>query len=481
MHSSEWMLSDSSRNLFGQGEQADEPFAVSILVSASPAEQTRTPTQTLTPKNEITPTKTLTPTHGFTPGVTPGQEIQEDEVNGGDIAIGQTVLGSVDDENYADFWYFTGTAGRKVSIVMSALLESDDLDPYIGLFYDDGQEWDMLEKNDDFWSGADGVESSNDAMIVAFELPYNGDYAITATRSEAENGIGGGRYVLALTDQSDSGEGMLNLVQNPGTELHIRDGIVIAVIDSGVNPDPALGKRLLTGVNVCDGSEDTSDAVGHGTTMAKLIHSIAPNALIYPIKNDCGGLADALSKSEAAGADIVNHSGYHGSNIATSDDASCQGSTIQARITTLFENNDAFIFSSSGNDSTKDGVRYPAGCQWVIGVGASAAISNQSQFVDISAESISTSEATARVTGITARIMEKFPFYSNSGIINALMCNTQDAGSTGWDNKFGIGLVDLDASLANGSKLGGSSGLAGSCIPWGWEKNNFGRNTWSVP
>jgi hypothetical protein len=478
--STAWMLSDPSGVRFGTGNQADQPVAIRIEVAA--AAFSPTPTDTATQGSAAASTITPTITQNPPPETTPKTEVQQDEVDGGDISVGQTVLGSIDDANYADFWYFNGKQGDTVTVFMSAVLGSESLDPYIGLFYDNGQNWDLLAMNEDYWTG----ESATDAAITAFALPYDGRYAITASRPEGEKGSGGGQYVLALTDPS-ADSGMLGLVANPTAGLHIRGGIVVAVIDSGVNADPVFGKRLLNGVNVCSGdAADTTDSLGHGTAMAKVIHSIAPNAFLYPIKNDCGGLANALAKARAVGADIVNHSGYHGSetSIATSDDASCwingEPSSIQQQIDLLFDIG-TFIFSSAGNDSKADGVRYPAACQWVIGVAATAGNSNQSQFVDISAEANSTSEAAARLSGITARIMEKFPYYDNSGIVNALLCNARDAGTKGWDNKYGIGLADLNASLKNGSKAGGISGYAGSCIPWDWEKKDYGRNTWSVP
>jgi len=69
-------------------------------------------------------------------------------------------------------------------------------------------------------------------------------------------------------------------------------GVTVAVVDSGVNPDdPRLKGAKIEGCSITLGasqhaliSGDFSDVNGHGTDMAAVIHSIAPDAKIFAIR-----------------------------------------------------------------------------------------------------------------------------------------------------------------------------------------------------
>ena len=55
--------------------------------------------------------------------------------------------------------------------------------------------------------------------------------------------------------------------------------VVVAVVDSGVSPDPDLLPNLLRGYNAIDGGSDTTDENGHGTEQAALIGAMIDNGL----------------------------------------------------------------------------------------------------------------------------------------------------------------------------------------------------------
>lgn len=60
----------------------------------------------------------------------------------------------------------------------------------------------------------------------------------------------------------------------------------IAVLDSGINPLHSHVGRLASGVNLsAEGEvEDTLDSLGYGTSVAALIHALAPEATLVPVR-----------------------------------------------------------------------------------------------------------------------------------------------------------------------------------------------------
>ena len=71
------------------------------------------------------------------------------------------------------------------------------------------------------------------------------------------------------------------------------DGVTVAIIDSGVEPDhPAVGGRLVASLRVEPGEDgpgvvddaDRLDLVGHGTACAGIIHAIAPASDLVSIR-----------------------------------------------------------------------------------------------------------------------------------------------------------------------------------------------------
>ena len=107
------------------------------------------------------------------------------------------------------------------------------------------------------------------------------------------------------------------------------DGVVVAVIDTGVQADhPELAGRVVAGYDYIDGDGDPADAgngrdddrdgtvdemVGHGTHVAGIVALAAPEAGIMPIRaldtegrGTTFGIARAIRFATANGADVVN-------------------------------------------------------------------------------------------------------------------------------------------------------------------------------
>ncbi len=108
------------------------------------------------------------------------------------ITFGETVTGTIDDENLEDRYVFEGNAGQVITIVMTTT--SGSLDPYISLFNEQGVE---IAYNDDNIKAR-----GRDAIILNFKLPTDGVYTIVATRYGVSYGVTVGDYELSLSRQN---------------------------------------------------------------------------------------------------------------------------------------------------------------------------------------------------------------------------------------------------------------------------------------
>jgi subtilisin family serine protease len=105
-------------------------------------------------------------------------------------------------------------------------------------------------------------------------------------------------------------------------------GVIVAILDTGIAPHPALAGQLIPGWNFVDNSADTTDrpthldtnanghfdeAVGHGTMIAGLVARFAPRARLLPVKvlnsDGMGNVWDLISGiryAVARGAKVIN-------------------------------------------------------------------------------------------------------------------------------------------------------------------------------
>lgn len=217
-------------------------------------------------------------------------------------------------------------------------------------------------------------------------------------------------------------------------------GVTVAVIDTGLNPDPAKGPkhvaegrhfywreepggRYLVADKYCNyySNNDTSDSHGHGTRVARVITALAPEATIMPVRIvhdnsvDIGGghsskLVSAINYAVENGADVIN--------------MSISGYVRTAELQEAIDNANAagcIVIAGAGNDGNA-ALKYPAACQNVIGVGATdwygylASYSQRNRSVDVCAPgyvgengSTGTSFSAAFVSGTVAALKEAYP------------------------------------------------------------------------
>ena len=285
-------------------------------------------------------------------------------------------------------------------------------------------------------------------------------------------------------------------------------GVVVAVIDSGVTEVPELvGQLHPASTNVASGSDaDTDDFIGHGTAMAGIIaarqdsdnnyanmHGVAYNAKILNIsatdENDCSGeddctfsnanIALAYDYAVAQGADIINES---------LGDDSPGTSQLQFAVQAAVEA-DIIIVQPAGNidEDTPDGVSDSAQlsastayADWANGqiiiagsVDENYVISDFSYKAGVDAQDVflvapggditaphhiigddytyvaitGTSASTAMISGVAALLVEAFPNLSAAETVDLLFTTATDLGNPGTDIIYGRGIVNLEEAF----------------------------------
>jgi len=247
-------------------------------------------------------------------------------------------------------------------------------------------------------------------------------------------------------------------------------GIRVGVLDSGVNPHPDFGDRLLPGHNYiqdAEDPEDTADTYGHGTRIAGLIAAeteegyigAAPRALIVPLKVTDGknvkisALCSAIYGAiEDYGCQVLNLS-----MGVRSDYQSLREAMAYA------ESMGVVVVSAVGNNGS-NAMYYPAGYETVIGVGAVDSNSvlyyhsdhNESVYltapgVDIRSTasrggytaSTGTSFAVPQVSGAAAVLLGMDGTLTPERIRKILAETASDAGDEGYDEYYGFGILNL--------------------------------------
>lgn len=245
------------------------------------------------------------------------------------------------------------------------------------------------------------------------------------------------------------------------------EGVVVAVVDSGVGRHPDLEGHVLDGKSFVD-EDPRRDRAGHGTDMAGQILSVAPGAKILPVQVTAGGekfvagpMVEGIRWAADNGAKIINVSLTGGS-----------ASDAEIEAVKYALDKGAVVIAGTGNDPAA-GVGAPASLPGVVavaGIAEGGAIWEKSATgpdtdlvapaADIMgltpdnpgtdpgyAKGSGTSIATALVSGVAALVAAKYDGISGPDLINRLTATAADAGTPGRDDVYGDGLVDAEAAL----------------------------------
>jgi thermitase len=223
---------------------------------------------------------------------------------------------------------------------------------------------------------------------------------------------------------SFEGEGYFKAVGATGDRSAWGLGVMVAVVDSGIEDHPTFAAHQLTHVDLVNDGQPFN---GHGTAMASLIGGqnwqapgIAPAAQLLDVRvADATGTSDSFTLAQ--GITQAADSGAHVINISL---GSYGDATVVRDAITYAQSKGAVIIAAAGNDALGNQLSFPASIPSVIAVGGvdanfvQAYFSNTGVGLDVVAPAVGiqsaygkssiiigdgTSQATAIVSGVLAQ------------------------------------------------------------------------------
>lgn len=338
--------------------------------------------------------------------------------------------------------------------------------------------------------------------------------------------------VPARADIARSSESWVLTELNLLAAWHVSEGkgVVVAVIDSGVNPKVSdLVGSVRTGPDFSGVHTSPSNPNWgvHGTWMASLIaghgHAggsgilgSAPQSTVLSIRvitdssdpNNGKYTAESASQGQQELAEAITYAVSHGAQvISMSLGYSLQSRPVRAALQDAYEHNVIVVASAgnSGNTAGADGTgqapySFPADYPGVLAVGA---VNSSGQVSSFSSENLSvqvaapgdrvpaqgndggywyvsgTSPACALTAGVVALIKAKYPTLTDAQVISAITSSTTHSTRphSGWDEQIGFGVVNAVAALRVAGRLAAESAPAVGVAPTA----HFGGGVAAIP
>ncbi|WP_234340420.1 S8 family serine peptidase [Streptomyces sp. TP-A0875] len=186
------------------------------------------------------------------------------------------------------------------------------------------------------------------------------------------------------------------------------EGVKVAVVDSGVNPNTQSlkGRVLADEVPKAVNYKATEDFLGHGTTMAELIagtgdggslKGLAPEAQIIPYRVSMTGLDKAESKRAPEMSAVIRAIADSDAKVINmSFGVELDYPDIRDAVQYAHEKG-KLMFAATGNDAESENyIDFPAAYPYVVGVAASdkngkvAKFSEHGNYVDLAAPGLDT-------------------------------------------------------------------------------------------
>ncbi|MBI3953955.1 MAG: S8 family serine peptidase, partial [Chloroflexi bacterium] len=232
----------------------------------------------------------------------------------------------------------------------------------------------------------DEVNRFLDAVAKAGLAAQRADFSATARTAFRQAVQGAFKALLDATFVADmAGQPGMQLIRAAAAQQKASGkGVTVAVLDTGVDlSHPYLaGSLARRGVDYVDGDrvpaeEGSGPSFGHGTHVAGLVHAVAPEASLLPIRvaDSEGGawsfiLAEGIYYALAEGARVIN----------LSLSFPCPSQLITDAVE-VAEAQGALVVASVGNGGSR-ARSYPAQLEQVVGVAAVDNSDRRAQFSD---------------------------------------------------------------------------------------------------
>lgn len=251
--------------------------------------------------------------------------------------------------------------------------------------------------------------------------------------------------------------------------------MIVAVIDSGVSAShPDLSGKVLPGYDFFNGDADATDDNGHGTAVAGItaaatnnaigMAGVSWNSMILPVKA-LGADGSGSYSAMANGITWATNKGARIINLSLGGTSSSRA--LQDAVNYAWSRN-VILVAAAGNNGNSTLI-YPAACNNVVAVSATdfadgrPTWSNFGSYVDVSAPGVGiltlsgassyanwngTSFSSPVASGVVALMTAANPSLSNVGVVDALLKNSDDIGSAGYDVYHGNGRVNARRAVA---------------------------------
>ncbi|MBC3900862.1 S8 family serine peptidase [Acetobacterium malicum] len=264
------------------------------------------------------------------------------------------------------------------------------------------------------------------------------------------------------------------------------EAVVVAVIDTGLNTQhPDIADNVVTGYDYVEGTTEMVDLSGHGTLVSGCVAAVANNGIgiagvvgaanikVAPYR--VGGLSDGDKNLDVGYICAALYDAAARSDVKVIN-MSFGGYMVSAALRTAVENAanaGKVLVAAAGNEGSNANysgeLAVPASYNNVISVGATdntnkiAYFSQHNSLVDLCApgqkiystnhdgeyeETSGTSFASPITAGACAVLMATDQTMTSSQVETLLKETALDFGTSGRDDYYGYGMIQLDAALA---------------------------------
>lgn len=176
-----------------------------------------------------------------------------------------------------------------------------------------------------------------------------------------------------------AGQGMESETDEKNALPIERDGVVIALLDTGVSDDAIQSENLLPGWNYVTDTDDTNDRINHGTAVASVIlgsesagiEALAPDIHVVPlvITDKVDGTVKSVTPDVLAQAIRDSVDKYSACIINVSLGIRKDDPMLREAVAYVQEMG-ALIIAAVGNGGENTGFYYPAAYDGVLSVGS---------------------------------------------------------------------------------------------------------------